>query len=146
MAGYPVNGSAVIIQWAEEWSTFEVGESTSVEGPPWSGSLLKLPYNIKVTDNRKTDVALINFVGRKHPVTYYGTKVDETSTWDVEIPKTDKDTIYALRRLSLWAGDVSVREPSGMGYWANVKVSFNQTFKEVKIPVTFDITRVEGGV
>ena len=146
MTGCPVNGSAVVIQWAEEWSTFDTGEPTINEGPSWSGSLLKIPYNIKVTDKRNTEVSLINYAGRKHPVSYYGTQVNETSQWSVEIPKDDKDTIYALRRLSLWSGDVYVREPSGMGYWANVTVSFNQAYNDVKIPITFDITRVEGGV
>ena len=146
MAGYPINGSAIIIQWDEEWSTFDTGESTAVEGPSWSGSLLRLPYNIKVTDKRNTEVSLVNYAGRKHPVSYYGTQVNETSQWSVEIPKDDKDTIYALRRLSLWSGDVYVREPSGMGYWANVVVSFNQSYNDVKIPITLDITRVEGGV
>lgn len=146
MAGYPVNGSAIIVQWDEVWSTFDVGEATSVEGPSWSGSLLKLPYNIKVTDKRSREAELVKYAGRSHPVTYYGTHVDETSQWSVEIPKDDKDTIYALRRLSLWTGDVYVREPSGMGYWANVVVSFNQAYNDVKIPITLDITRVEGGV
>ena len=43
-------------------------------------------------------------------------------------------------------GDVYVREPSGSGYWANIKVSFSQAHKEVVIPVTLELTRVEGGV
>ena len=146
MAGYPVNGSAVIIQWAEEWSTFDAGESTSVEGPSWIGSLLKLPYNIKVTDKRKREVTLVEYAGREHPVSYYGTQIGESSQWTTEIPASDKDTIYALRRLSLWTGDVYVREPSGMGFWANVEVSFNQSYNDVKIPISIDVTRVEGGV
>ena len=146
MAGLPVNGSSIILQWAEEWSTFDSGESTVADGRSWTGSLLKLPYNIKVTDNRKPDVSLVNYIGRKHPVSYYSTKVNETSTWNVEIPKSDKETIYALRRLSLWTGDVYVREPSGMGYWANVGVSFNLEYNKVSVPITLDITRVEGGV
>ena len=43
-------------------------------------------------------------------------------------------------------GDVYVREPSGSGYWANVSVSFSQTHCETVIPVTLNITRVEGGI
>ena len=43
-------------------------------------------------------------------------------------------------------GDVYVREPSGNGYWANIKVSFNQKHLNVTIPVTLNVTRVEGGV
>ena len=146
MAGYPVEGYEVVLQWDEEWSTFDMGESTSVEGPSWSGSLLKLPYNIKTADNRKKDVALIAYAGRNNPVSYYGTQVSETPQWTVEIKKDDKETIYALRRLSIWPGDVYVREPSGMGYWANVVVSFNESYDTLTIPVSLSITRVEGGV
>lgn len=146
MAGYPVNGISVIIQWDEEWSTFDVTDETSVNGPSWSGSMLKLPYNIDVSDKRSAEVSFVEYAGRKHPVSYYGTQVGETSSWNIAIPKEDKETIYALRRLSLWSGDVYVREPSGMGYWANVNVSFSQKHTEVTVPVTLDITRVEGGV
>ena len=62
------------------------------------------------------------------------------------MPKSDTETIYALRRLQNWMGDVYVREPSGSGYWANVAVSFDINHKEVIIPVSISIKRVEGGV
>jgi hypothetical protein len=108
--------------------------------------MLKLPYNIDVSDKYSPDVSLVNYIGRNHPVSYYGTHKGFTSTWNVDIDKKDEETIYALRRLATWPGDVYVREPSGTGYWANVTVSFGQTHKEVIIPVTLDIVRVEGGV
>lgn len=146
MPGYPVQEHSVIIQWDEEWSTFDIHEEQSIEKPAWSGSMVKLPYNIDVTDKRKREVELVKYIGRENPVSYYGTHRDETSTWNVTIPKEDKDTIYALRRLSLWAGDVYVREPSGMGYWANITVSFNQKHTDVTVPVTLEVTRVEGGM
>lgn len=146
MAGYPVGGTSVIIQWDEEWSTFDIADETIVDGPSWSGSMVKLSYNIDVSDNRKREVELIKYVGRENPVSYYGTHRDETSNWSMVIPKSDKEVIYALRRLSLWSGDVYVREPSGMGYWANVTVSLNQKHKDVTVPVTIDVTRVEGGI
>ena len=69
-----------------------------------------------------------------------------SSTWSMSIPKEDKDTLYALRRLAIWMGDVYVREPSGSGYWASISVSFSQKHSDVTIPVTLDISRVEGGV
>lgn len=144
--GYPVGGFAVIIQWDEAWSSFETSEESAMERPPWSGSLLKLPYNIDISDNNQPDVALIEFIGRSNPVAYYGTQRGKTATWNTVIPKTDKETLYALRRLANWMGNVYVREPSGSGYWANIVVSFNQTHREVTIPVTFKISRVEGGV
>ena len=43
-------------------------------------------------------------------------------------------------------GDVYVREPSGSGYWANIKVSFSQTHCDLVIPISFTVTRVEGGM
>lgn len=146
MPGYPVDGRAVIIQWDEEWSKFDISDTDSVEGPSWSGSMLMLPYNIDVTDKRKREVELVKYVGRENPVSYYGTQKDESSTWNVVIPKDDKETIYALRRLSLWTGDVYVREPSGLGYWANITISFNQKHTDMTAPVTIDVTRVEGGM
>lgn len=144
--GYPVNEKAVIIQWNEKWSNFDASSDTVLAEPPWSGSLLRLPYNIDIADDHDADVSLINYIGRKHPVSYYGTQLGETSTWNLEIVKSDKETLYGLRRLAIWMGDVYVREPSGSGYWANISVSFTQTHCELTIPVTLKITRVEGGV
>lgn len=146
-ASYPVGGKAVIIQWDEAWTSFDAtGEAETLDQPPWSGSLLQLPYNIDVADKYSQDVSLIEYIGRKHPVSYYGTQLGETSTWNMVIPKSDKDTLYALRRLSTWTGNAYVREPSGSGYWASVNVSFSQKHKDVTIPITLDITRVEGGI
>lgn len=144
--GYPVNEKAVIIQWDEQWSVFDTTEEAETEQPAWAGSLLRLPYNIDVSDSNTVDVAHVEYIGRKHPVSYHGTQLGITSTWNVEIEKSDVDTLYALRRLAIWMGNVYVREPSGSGYWATVKVSFSQTHKNVTIPVTLNITRVEGGV
>ena len=144
--GYPVGGIAVIIQWDEDWSNFDTTSEDALEQPPWSGSLLKLPYNIDVSDNRRLDVDLVEYIGRKRPVSYYGTQLGETATWNMEIDKKDKETLYALRRLSIWMGDVYIREPSGSGYWANVSVSFSQKHRELTIPITLSITRVEGGI
>lgn len=147
MPGYPVGGEAVIIQWDEAWSNFDVSSDGGMLATPnWGGSMLKLPYNVDISDKNTPDVAMVNYIGRKYPVSYYGTQIGATSTWKVDIPATDKETLYALRRLSVWMGDVYVREPSGSGYWANVTVNYSQTHREVVIPVTINVTRVEGGV
>ena len=144
--GYPVGGKSVVLQWDEEWSSFESLNEDELESPPWSGSMLKLPYNIDVSDSHKNDVSLIEYIGRSHPVSYYGTQLGVTSTWNVTIERDDEETLYGLRRLSKWMGDVYVREPSGSGYWANVTVSFSQKHRDMTIPVTLSIVRVEGGV
>lgn len=149
LPGYPIGEKAAIIQWNDKWSEFDASsndESDETETPAWSGSLIRLPYNLDVSDKTDPDVSLVNYIGRKRSVSYYGTQLGETSSWKMDVIKGDTDTLYALRRLAIWMGDVYVREPSGSGYWANIKVSFSQTHKELVIPVTLEITRVEGGV
>ena len=146
MPGYPIGETSLIIQWDEQWSTFNISnEIDGSETVPWSGSLLKLPYNVDVSDSYSPDVELVEYIGRKHPVSYYGTQRGTSQTFNAEIDKKDEETLYALRRLAIWMGDVYVREPSGSGYWANITVSFSQTHREVTIPVTLNVTRVEGG-
>lgn len=154
--GYPINEKSVIIQWDEQWQdydllsdkTYEINGITYLDDTdqqPWSGSLIKLPYNIDISDDNQVDVSLVKYIGRKHPVSYYGTQLGSTSSWSMVIPKEDKRTLYALRRLAIWTGDVYVREPSGSGYWASISVSFEQRHNDLTIPITIKVTRVEGG-
>lgn len=145
ISGVYVGGKAVVIQWDEAWSTFDADEDSVIE-PAWSGSLLELPYNIDITSKYKPDVELVEYIGREQPVSYYGTQLGESGTWNVQVPKKDTETIYALRRLAKWMGNVYVREPSGVGYWANVTVSLSKRHLETTIPVTLEVARVEGGM
>ena len=62
------------------------------------------------------------------------------------IPYYDKETIYALRRLQVWPGDVYIREPNGTGYNANISVSFSIKHLSLTIPVSITVKRVEGGI
>lgn len=146
LPGIPIGEPSIVVQWDESWSTFDYSEVDSPEIPPWTGSMVRIPYNVDVTENQRVDVALVEYVGREHPVSYYGTQRGVTASWSAEIIKSDTETLYALRRLSSWRGNVYVREPSGTGYWAQIVVSFPLKHMALTIPVTFDITRVEGGV
>ena len=146
LPAYPIQVKTIVMQWNEAWTDYNLPEDEAIAKPAWHGSMLKLPYNIDVSESNELDVSLINYIGRKHPVSYYGTQIGSTAIWHCDVPKRDKETIYALRRLAIWMGDVYVREPSGAGYWANVSVSFNQNHCELVVPVTIDITRVTGGV
>lgn len=148
--GFPIQESAIIIQWDEQWSnldTLPIDDINSYESeePSWTGSLLRLPFNIDISDQHAKDAELIKYIGREFPVTYYGTQKEHTSTWSFEIEKSDAETLYGLRRLASWMGDVYIREPSGSGYWANITVSYDIEHCELTIPVTIDVTRVEGG-
>lgn len=144
--GFPINGKSVIIQWDEDWSSFEGWSEDPLAEPPWTGSLLKLPYNIDVTDTTSPEVTHVNYAGRKHPVSYHGTHLGETATWNVTVPKEDTETLYQLRRLKVWMGNVYVREPSGTGYWATLTVSDPRKHNDVLVQVSLNITRVEGGI
>lgn len=144
--GYPVGIKSVIIQWDETWDNLEIYGDNPTEEIRWAGTMLKLPYNIDVSDSNTMDVSLIEYIGRSHPVSYYGTQLGVSSTWHVDIPKTDKNTLYGLRLLAIYTGDVYVREPSGSGYWANISVSYEQKHRELVIPITLSIKRVEGGM
>lgn len=146
LPAYPIQVKTIVIQWNEAWTDYNLPEDEAIAKPAWHGSMLKLPYNIDVSETNDLDVSLINYIGREQPVSYYGTHIGTSAIWHCDVPKRDKETIYALRRLAIWRGDVYVREPSGVGYWANVSVSFNQNHCELVVPVTIDITRVIGGV
>lgn len=144
--GAYIGESAVIIQWDEDWSNFSGDTDEQYAVPVTSGSMIRLPFNIDVSDSYNPDTALVKYIGRKRPVSYYGTQLGETSNWSVEILKFDANLLYAIRRLAIWPGDVYVREPSGSGYWANIQVTISQTHNEMTIPVSFSVTRVEGGI
>lgn len=145
MAGERVGCNSVIIQWDEAWTQFDASAENSAEAPLWTGSMLVLPYNVKISDSRKREVSRVAYAGREYAVSYHGTLIEEGSSWSTVIPKDDVETIYALRRLSMWAGPAYIREPSGMGFWALVVPTFNIDHDSLTIPVSLDVTRVEGG-
>lgn len=142
-----INDPCIIIQWDEEYRYIEGATpvETPLENPLYQGTFLKLPFNIKQSESNDIDINNVKYIGRKRPVPYFGTQLGETASWSCEFDKKDEETIYKLRRLSMYMGDVYVREPMGMGYWASVKVSFNRDYKSLIIPVTLEVTRVEGG-
>lgn len=146
LPGVEIKEPSIVIQWDEQWSNFDYDENTSPDMPPWTGSMVRLPYNVDVSETHNHDTSLIEYIGRKNPVSYYGTQRGEGGSWSTVIDKKDKETVYALRRLMAWMGDVYVREPSGIGYWASISVSMSRKHLDLTIPVSFEISRVEGGM
>ena len=137
----------LVIQWAEKWDQFMTDDDGSgMVETPWSGSMVKLPYNVDLSENRNIDLNLVEYIGRKRPVSYYGTQLREGATLNTAIPKYDKETLYAIRRLSVWTGDVYMREPSGVGYWAAISVSYDMKHDDLTIPISITVRRVEGGI
>lgn len=146
IAPHKIGCSSIILRWDDVWSTYNQSLYADQAWRSWNnGSLLALPYNIGISDSNSADVELIEYIGRENPVSYYGTQIGSSSTWTVEIDRNDKETLYSLRRLARWMGDVYVREPSGSGYWASINISFSQKYNSRVIPVTINVKRVEGG-
>lgn len=112
-------------------------------GSAYSRGLLILPWNIDTGEEFSPDAAFVEYIGREHPVSYYGTQKGQTASWSTDIDKNDKETLFKLRRLARHMGDCYVREPFGTGYWANVNVNWTQTHNEPAIPVSIKVTRVE---
>lgn len=142
--------SSVVIQWDEKWNedvAETVDDAIAEDGAEiFEGSILELPANIKITDQNSNDVDLVSYIGRERPVAYYGTQKGEGLTINCEFDKEDEATLTMLRHLMVYSGDVYVREPSGLGYWANVSVSYNREYKQLTIPVTLNVKPVEGGM
>lgn len=145
---------SLVLQWDETWADYSNNYEAALEEaedmdqatdiPVFRHGEVVLPWNIDTSEDFQPDVSMISYIGREHPVSYYGTQKGQTASWSTVIDKTDTDTLFKLRRLGNYMGDVYVREPSGTGYWANVKVSWSQTHNEPAIPVSLSITRVEG--
>ncbi len=143
LPGILVDEKSIIIQWEEDWSQFDYPFGEEVIAPPWQGSMLKLLGNVDTTENYDMDTSLVEYIGRKNPVSYYGTQRGVSASWSTDIPKDDKETLYTLRRLADWNGNVYVREPNGTGYLANVKVSWSIKHRDVLIPVNIEVKKVE---
>lgn len=141
------NVTSIVIQWDEKYSIVEDVDVEALDidavDPIYSGSIIVLPYNIKTSESNSKDVSLVEYIGRKHPVTYYGTQRGSKASWNADIEKTDKEKINLLRALDVWPEDVYVREPNGTGYKASVSVSFNIDYDSLIIPVSIDVTHVE---
>ena len=132
---------SIIIQWNQQSNGF-IGSRSDYENVTYA-STLKLPYNIDISESNDRDVSLVNYIGRSNPVSYYGTQLGISTTWNTDIDKSDSETLFMLRQLAAYQGDVYVREPSGIGYWAKVDVSLSIKHLSLVIPVTLTIKKVE---
>lgn len=142
----PTGETSIVIQWDEIWNSYD--ESDLDDDTPVYQSVGKvlLPYNISTTENTSIDITSANYIGRERVVTYYGTQLGESQSWTCEIPRDDEETLYLLRRLMVYPGNVYVRDPSGNGFWASVKVSFNRKYNSPVVSITLNVTPVEGGI
>lgn len=96
--GYPIQCKSAILQWNSSWSNFESDSNIEdpLAEPLMAGSMLELPYNIDVSEESDADVSLVEYTGRANPVSYYGTQLGVSGTWNMDVPRDDDETIYQL--------------------------------------------------
>lgn len=136
----------LIIQWDESYKDYKMYRDTDEgtdAGKAYSGSMIRILTNLKTSESSNKDVEKISYIGKEDPTTYYGTQKGKIATWSCEIDKTDEATIALIRRLDAYMGDVYVRNQYGIGYWANVEVSYNLDYDNLVMPITFQITKVD---
>lgn len=140
-----INLVGLIIQWDESYTDYKTyrGDDTTDAGKAYSGSMIRILTNVKTSESSGKDVEKISYIGKEDPTTYYGTQKGKVATWSCEIDKTDEAMIALIRRLDAYMGDVYVRNQYGIGYWANVEVSYNLDYDNLVMPITFQITKVD---
>ena len=146
ISAYKVNEPGIIIQWDEEYASFVSTFNYSPGVRDYHWSMVRLPYNVDTSESSDVDASLVEYIGRRHPVAYFGTQIGKSDSWTCEIPRTDKETIYALRRLQQWMGTVYIREQNGVGYNAFVNITFSNKHDGLTIPITLSVKQVEGGI
>lgn len=135
----PVYG--IFIQWDQE----RYAGLDDEELPVYEGESVFLPWNIGVDESAEPDRELVGYIGRENPVAYFGTQLNVGGSWTAEIEKwEDAETLLQLRKLQRWQGTCHVRETSGVSYEAVVRVSFGRAYDSAVVPVTLEVTKVEG--
>lgn len=77
LPGYPIPETAIVIQWDDAWTSFESDDENEFTEPVQTGAMLKLPFNVDTSESNTIDSNLVEYIGRKHPVGYYGTQVGQ---------------------------------------------------------------------
>ena len=111
------------VQWDEEWSEFAEDDEDSngiTVVFSYVGNRIDGLYNLNLEESGDVQSEDVEYIGRKHPVSYYGTQERHQASYKVDFPKSDEDALTLCRKLRKYPGDVYVREPSGLGFWARV--------------------------
>lgn len=148
MVSEDLDVKGLVLQWDAKYANYlvrgivdEIDEAAI--GNMAGGTTLRLPYNVKKNESSEPDVELVNYIGREHPVSYYGTQKGQKSSYSTDVPKDDIDTLDLIRRLQTWPGDVYLRAQDGLGYWAKVEASFDRDYDSLLMPVSIDAVRVD---
>ena len=125
------------IQWDERF-TSRTADEAFADDMEFAGTRIDGLYNLQFEENGSVQSEDVEYIGRKFPVSYYGTQKGYTSTYQVEFDKEDTETYRKARQLQGLLDDVYIREPSGVGFWAhctNVRISRSHDSRAVSLTV-----------
>ena len=112
--------STAVVQWNESWQQAIDADDLGDRDYDYSGMRIDGLYNIEHDENGGVQANDIEYIGREHPVSYYGTQLGYEAAFKVEFPHDDMETLKNARRLIALRDDAYVREPRGTGYWAHI--------------------------
>ena len=131
----------IAIDWGERISIED--DDGNVVGSEANRIILR--KNVKTSEKYSPDSSLQEYIGRMHPVKYAGTQVGQSASWSASIKRgVDDQMLDQLRSMAVWNGQFYVREPSGAGYWADVKVSgIDSSSEKIARDIKLEITQIE---
>lgn len=132
---------AIVIQYASSINTYGGGD----DGVQSDDGFIEVPYDVSVDETYEPDVSLVEYIGNNEPTAYYGTQrgasVSSTGSY---IRVTDADEIQKLRNFSGALKPAYYRDPSGLGFWAQIDVAFSTSYDTRKVVADLSVTRILG--
>ena len=131
----------IAIDWGERISIED--DDGNVVGSEANRIILR--KNVKTTEKYDPDSSLQEYIGRMHPVKYAGTQVGQSASWSASIKRgIDDQMLDQLRSMAVWNGVFYVREPSGAGYWADVKVNgIESSSEKIARDIKLEVKQIE---
>lgn len=133
-----------VVQWDENWQIGVDEDDLGDRDYDYSGMKIDGLYNLNLDEAGDPEAEDVEYIGRSHPVSYYGTQEGYEARFEVDFPKEDKDTLDKARKLIALRDDAYVREPSGTGYWAHiVQPTITRSSDSEKLRLAFTARRVD---
>lgn len=139
-----VDEGALVVQWGERWEGDAEAEEVAPGVLSYAGSRIRLPYDVRIEEDREVEMAEVEYLGRRLPVLYVGEMQRQQLSASGTLYEDDDPGAHGrIRDLLSHGGPCYVRAPSGVGFWASVRGNLSADMGGVS---TYSLTfkRVEG--